>query len=287
MRTKALLAALVLMNLASLRDSNNRSNHLHVAAFQTLPSFPHATRSHRQKKKHPPRLSRPIQPPPYTADAPLTSLNLSPAPSGVDQLPLFLQAGIFVAIFASLGGGTLSAVSVIDSWSQNNLERWRTAFIETSLPLLIGTLYLSAGSGHFLATDAFCDIFYPPPGTWGIWYLPGSASFHVAWTGVAECLGGSGLLISGVRAIFDQNDDDETFLLKLIQPLSALLLFVLTLAVTPANIFMYTHGATMGDTGPLDLSFHYIRFGFQVLFLSLLWVMAKDSFFFAWGDELD
>ena len=51
---------------------------------------------------------------------------------------------------------------------------------------------------------------------------------------------------------------------------------------------MYTHGVTMGDSmGELAVSFHYIRFAVQVLFLSLLFVIAKDSFFFTWGDELD
>ena len=30
--------------------------------------------------------------------------------------------------------------------------------------------------------EAFKAI-YPPLGTWGCWYLPGSSDFHVAWTG--------------------------------------------------------------------------------------------------------
>jgi len=54
------------------------------------------------------------------------------------------------------------------------------------------------------------------------------------------------------------------------------------------DIYMYSHGATMGESmGELAMSFHYIRFVVQVLFLSLLFVIAKDSFFFTWGDELD
>ena len=43
----------------------------------------------------------------------------------------------------------------------------------------------------------------------------------------------------------------------------------------------------MGPMPPLDLSFHYVRFVVQVLLLSTLWILAKDSFFFVWGDELD
>ena len=66
------------------------------------------------------------------------------------------------------------------------------------------------------------------------------------------------------------------------------MLFLLTVLVTPANIYMYTHGAVMGaDMPPLDVSFHYIRFVIQVLLLSTLFVLAKDGLFFAWGDELD
>ena len=49
---------------------------------------------------------------------------------------------------------------------------------------------------------------------------------------------------------------------------------------------MYTHGATMG-TGPLPLAFHYVRFAVQCVLLGLLATLAKDSFFYAWGDEIE
>ena len=156
-------------------------------------------------------------------------------------------------------------------------------------------MYVAAGIGHFISSQEFCDI-YPPIGTWGIWYLPGSAEFHVAWTGIVEMVGGGGLLFGVVGSFImmgynndiAEGEEDDDWSLKLIQPISAGTLFVLTVLVTPANIYMYTHGATMGDNmGELDVSFHYVRFAVQVLFLSLLFVVAKDSFFFAWGDELD
>ena len=155
----------------------------------------------------------------------------------------------------------------------------------------MGLVYLLAGIGHFATQQDFCDI-YPPKGTWGIWYLPGTATFHVIWTGIVELLGGAGLLFGGLSSILSNKaegggEEDDDWYIKLIQPLSAIALFVLTTLVTPANIYMYTHGATMGDMGDLSMSFHYIRFGIQVLFLSLLFVLAKDTFFYAWGDELD
>lgn len=161
--------------------------------------------------------------------------------------------------------------------------------MDTSLPLLLGIFYLSAGAGHFVSMQAFSDI-YPPRGTWGIWYLPGSAEFHVTWTGIVEIVGGGGLTFGAVQSIFgkEDDDDDDEWLLKLVRPASAAALFLLTVLVTPANIYMYTHGATMGESmPPLDVTFHYARFCFQALFLGLLFVLAKDSFFFAWGDELD
>ena len=73
---------------------------------------------------------------------------------------------------------------------------------------------------------------------------------------------------------------------KFIPPAACAGLLLLTIAVTPANIYMYTHGATMG-TGPLPLTFHYIRFAVQCVLLGLLATLAKDSFFYAWGDEIE
>ena len=106
----------------------------------------------------------------------------------------------------------------------------------------------------------------------------------MAWTGIVELLGGSGLLIGVLRDMLDIEEDGW---MNFIQPLSASVLFVLTVVVTPANIYMFTHGAVMGDMEPLGLSFHAVRFGVQVLLFSLLVTLVRDGFFFAWGEELD
>jgi len=159
--------------------------------------------------------------------------------------------------------------------------------IDSTLPILMGLVYLLGGIGHFVVAESFQDI-YPPIGTWGIWYLPGSAAFHVAWTGVVELLGGAGLIFCAIRdAIGSEDGEEETTVIKFLKPICASVLFVLTILVTPANIYMFTHGAVMGDMAQLDMSFHYIRFAVQVIFLTLLFTLARDSFFYAWGDELD
>uniref|UniRef100_A0A7S1Z6A4 Uncharacterized protein n=1 Tax=Trieres chinensis TaxID=1514140 RepID=A0A7S1Z6A4_TRICV len=209
------------------------------------------------------------------------------SPSGIDALPEVVQTATFFGIYAALFAATSAVSSALDATSKSmGLERWRISVVETTLPLILGALYLTAGIGHFSSKGSFVDI-YPPPGTWGIWKLPGSAEFHVTWTGAAELLGGMGLIFGGLKDYILDDDDDGSLIINLVKPASALSLFLLTVAVTPANIYMYTHGATMGDTGPLDLSFHYVRFAVQAVLLGLLLTLTKDSFFFAWGDELD
>ena len=218
-----------------------------------------------------------------------SSSQLSASVFGIDEWSTISQVGVFVSIYIALGISTYVTTNILDIISKNGigLESWRTNYIDTSLPLILGFFYGFAGVGHFTNSNAFCDI-YPPLGTWGFWYLPGSASFHVTWTGIIELLGGLGLFGSGLNNLLPFGKDDLELPLSLIQPVSALMLFVLTILVTPANIYMFTHGAVMGDAmAPLGVSFHIIRFGFQVLFLSLLYTLSKDSFFYAWGDELD
>ena len=73
-----------------------------------------------------------------------------------------------------------------------------------------------------------------------------SANFHVAWTGVVELLGGSGLLFGGLRSSLmgilksnegmEEEEEDGLSLIKLIQPISAATLFLLTVLVTPASM---------------------------------------------------
>ena len=60
---------------------------------------------------------------------------------------------------------------------------------------------------------------------------------------------------------------------------SAAALCLLTVAVTPANIFMYTHGAKLPmDSEPLPLQFHAVRWVMQVVLLGFLYLIGEETF---------
>ena len=128
--------------------------------------------------------------------------------------------------------------------------------------------------------EAFKAI-YPPLGTWGCWYLPGSSDFHVAWTGAAELLGGAGLLLGCLLSVVGQEStptasgvgiagqdlysgdryilaEDTASQLRAwagragpqLRLRAGRAVFFLVLAVSPANMYMYTHGAVMPGVTP-------------------------------------
>ena len=115
---------------------------------------------------------------------------------------------------------------------------------------------------------------YPHQGAWGVWRLPGTPRFHVAWTGVAEVAGGFGLLSGAYLAWLPAVPE-------WLESASALGLIALTVAVTPANTYMFTHNAP----GPLpedaDESMqvlpwygHCARGALQVFLLATTWGVA-------------
>jgi uncharacterized membrane protein len=188
------------------------------------------------------------------------SLDVEMPLGAVQQLSEPLQAAVFASVFAALGALTYASCTTVAPALESALPEL-FAFSRSTWPLVGGTFVL-AGVAHFLAHDAFCTMM-PARGAWGLWYLPGSPSFHVNWTGVAEVLGGAGVILG-----------DSAF--PGCREASALGLFALTIAVTPANLYMATHNAPgPGPAGTvIPPAGHAVRFLLQVWLLSVLWGLA-------------
>jgi len=179
-----------------------------------------------------------------------------------------VQGAIVVAVFVALLAGTYASCATLGP-ALERLSPSLMAWSKSTWPI-IGITYVAAGVAHFSFHDGFVSM-TPHRGAWGFWNLPGSASFHVNWTGVAEILGGAGLLLGSLP--FGLTPDG----LEWLTPVSAACLFALTLAVTPANVYMFTHNSP----GPLPPAAdesaqvippagHAARFLLQVFLLSLL-----------------
>lgn len=131
----------------------------------------------------------------------------------------------------------------------------------TATPVL-GAFYALLGVLHFTMIKDMCNI-VPGKGAWGVWYIPGRASFHVKWTGIVEFLAGAALIVGWL-------DMGPPGLLKK----AAAVLFGLTVAVTPANIFMFTHGAQFPQGKKYPVITHVARAAIQCLLISVFWKLA-------------
>ncbi|MDX5298438.1 MAG: DoxX family protein [Gammaproteobacteria bacterium] len=107
--------------------------------------------------------------------------------------------------------------------------------------------FMGGGIGHFVATAFFVNI-VPP-------YVPYPLEM-VYLTGVFEILGALGLLLPATRR------------------LAGLGLFLLTLAVTPANVHMWLNPALFPEIPPALLS---VRLVIQVMLLGCIWWSTRPA----------
>ena len=161
------------------------------------------------------------------------------APSGVAALPLVQQSAVVGGILLSLGAGSAVMTSGLLAAGDAIWERpgGTKTIVGGGIATLLGAAFCLAGYSHFAFSHAY-EAIYPPEGTWGFWYLPGSASFHVAWTGVAEIAGGLGLLLGGLGDL--SGDPLSGGRARPLRQLSASALFALMFAVSPANIYQFS-----------------------------------------------
>ena len=106
---------------------------------------------------------------------------------------------------------------------------------------LVFIWFFAGGIAHFLLTDAFVRI-VPP-------YIPFPRA-AVYLSGAAELLGALALLVPRTRAM------------------AGVFLIVLTLCVTPANVYMWRHPELFPGISPVVLG---ARLVLQVLLIACIW----------------
>eukprot|EP00189_Rhodosorus_marinus_P000346 CAMPEP_0113962028 /NCGR_PEP_ID=MMETSP0011_2-20120614/5668_1 /TAXON_ID=101924 /ORGANISM="Rhodosorus marinus" /LENGTH=239 /DNA_ID=CAMNT_0000973797 /DNA_START=45 /DNA_END=764 /DNA_ORIENTATION=+ /assembly_acc=CAM_ASM_000156 len=187
---------------------------------------------------------------------------LSPLDSGyISTLPKSQQAAITLGISVGIALGTVALIDLV-------VPVLRHAPYALPASRLLGFVYAFAGFGHFQYLDGFCKVM-PEKGEWGWWYLPGSAQFHVIWTGVAEIAGGLAVL-----------GGDLPFIPQWVGPWGAAGLFLLTICVTPANLRSITHGESgpvkemTGQEVTIPAAAHVFRALLQCGLLAILYSMA-------------
>lgn len=177
------------------------------------------------------------------------------------------QVAFISAVAIALGLSTVACCSTLGEAVAANAPAFATRIGAGAL----GLVYIAGGVAHFTLHEDYCNIM-PRKGAWGIWELPGTASFHVYWTGVAEILGGAGVLLGTLPFLN----------FAWLGSLAAQGLFVLTIAISPANVYSATHNAPgpgpptpEGELPPLvSVSGHAGRFLLQVLLLTAFWELA-------------
>lgn len=170
----------------------------------------------------------------------------------------------------SLLGGTQIFLKILDFTEKALPKGWFAAWRDHAWPVPMGLIFLAAGVSHFTMRETFIAM-VPPRGIWGgLWQVPAPGAeslglsfkeYHCYWTGLAEIAGGIALTAAGFGAFSTHYP--------------ALFLFFLTIAVTPANVYMATHDVQVPGLPPVPYpSGHIARGIMQCVLFAIFWKLA-------------